>query len=199
MAKTLHLSGPRQLAYEDAETLPLQPNQVRARALLSGISHGTELNLYRGTAPFHEKHFDGDLRLFLPGRQETAYLNYLGYEWVGEIVEVGADVQHLKPGDHVHMPLPHADMHSFVPFDWPNRGRIEALPPHFSAEQAIFLSLAGVALQAIHDAHIKVGDRVAIFGHRDWMDWAARIGGWFVTGEVKHFEDREAALAWLRE
>lgn len=40
--------------------------------------------------------------------------------------------------------------------------------------------------------------RIAIYGHRDWMDWAARIGGWFVSGEVKHFEDRNAALNWLR-
>ena len=31
-------------------------------------------------------------------------------------------------------------------------------------EQAIILALAGVALAAIHDARIKVGDRVAIFG-----------------------------------
>lgn len=40
--------------------------------------------------------------------------------------------------------------------------------------------------------------RIAIYGHRDWMDWAARIGGWFISGEVKHFEDRDAALDWLR-
>lgn len=47
--------------------------------------------------------------------------------------------------------------------------------------------------------HGREFSKIAIFGHRDWMDWAARIGGWFVTGEVKHFEDRDAALAWLRE
>lgn len=40
-------------------------------------------------------------------------------------------------------------------------------------------------------------DRIAIYGHRDWMDWAARIGSWFVAGEVRHFEDRAEALAWI--
>lgn len=164
MAKTLHLTAPRQLAYETIVNAPLQDNQVRAEAVLSGISHGTELNLYRGTAPFHEKYFDEAYRLFLDGRQETNYLSYLGYEWVGRVTEVGAAIQHLKSGDLVHLPLPHAESHTFIPFDWPNRGRIDPLPTDVDAEQAIFLALAGVALQAVHDARIKTGDRVAVFG-----------------------------------
>ena len=45
---------------------PLAAGEVRARAILSGISHGTEMKLYRGASPFGEKEFDADLRLFRP-------------------------------------------------------------------------------------------------------------------------------------
>jgi 2-desacetyl-2-hydroxyethyl bacteriochlorophyllide A dehydrogenase len=164
MPKKLQLLEPRHLEHVEIEKTPLAHSEVRAEAILSGISHGTEMNLYRGTAPFHEKHFDTELRLFREGRAETNYINYLGYEWVGRITEVGSGVTHLKVGNMVHMPLPHAETHTFVPFDWPNRGRIEPLPSDMDAEQAIFLALAGVALQTVHDARIKTGDRVAVFG-----------------------------------
>lgn len=62
------------------------------------------------------------------------------------------------------MLIPHRDTQTFVPENFPYRGRIEALPADVTPEQAIILALTGVALAAIHDARIKVGDRVAIFG-----------------------------------
>jgi hypothetical protein len=42
-------------------------------------------------------------------------------------------------------------------------------------------------------------DKIAIFGNTGWQQTAARIGTWFVGGEVKYFEDAETALAWLGE
>jgi hypothetical protein len=61
------------------------------------------------------------------------------------------------------MLISHRETQTFAPENFPYRGRIEALPANVTPEQAIILALAGVALQAIHDARIKVGDRVAIF------------------------------------
>ncbi len=146
--------------YEEA---PLGVGEVRAAAVLSGISHGTEMNLYRGASPFADKVFDTDLRLFRPaaGQAETPPL---GYEWVGRVTETGAGVTHLRPGDTVHLLYPHRETHTFVPENMPYRGRLQALPPQVTPDQAIFLALGGVALQAVHDAQIKLGDRVAIFG-----------------------------------
>ena len=164
MPHKLQLMGPRDLAFIAYDEQPLAPNEFRAEAVLSGISHGTELNLYRGTAPFHEKHFDTDLRLFLPGADRIEYLAFLGYEWVGRVTDVGAEIEHLKVGDLVHMPLPHRETHTFVPDSRPDWGRIEPLPPTIEPEDAIILALAGVALQTVHDARIKTGDRVVIFG-----------------------------------
>ena len=42
-------------------------------------------------------------------------------------------------------------------------------------------------------------DKIAIFGNKQWQEYAAKIGSWFVSGEVKFFSDDNAALAWLQE
>lgn len=39
--------------------------------------------------------------------------------------------------------------------------------------------------------------KIAIVGHKDWQDLAAKVGGWFVSGEVKAFHNEQAALIWL--
>lgn len=163
MPRKLQLIAPRQVVLVPYEEATLGEDQVRAAAVLGGISHGTELNLYRGTAPFADKAFNSELRLFLP-RTEAAPTMGLGYEWVGQVTEVGAQVQTLKPGDLVHMLLPHAETHTFAAEGVLYRGCIEPLPAQVQPEEAVLLALAGVALQAVHDARIKVGDRVAVFG-----------------------------------
>jgi hypothetical protein len=39
--------------------------------------------------------------------------------------------------------------------------------------------------------------KVAIIGNRHWQEIAAKLGAWFVSGEVKYFDNEEDALAWL--
>jgi threonine dehydrogenase-like Zn-dependent dehydrogenase len=62
--RILILDGPRRLRLVEHPTRPLQPREVRLRSRLSGISHGTELNLYRGTSAFTDKMFDRGLRVW---------------------------------------------------------------------------------------------------------------------------------------
>lgn len=163
MPQKLSLVGPRQLRLTTYEDTSLRPNQIRAQAIQSGISHGTELNLYRGSSPFTDGHFDSKLRLFMPGPDPDAPTE-LGYEWVGRVTDVGPEVKGFREGDLIHLLLPHQETHTVDPFDIPFHDHLEPLPPGVTPDEAIFLALAGVALQAIHDAHIKTGDRVAIFG-----------------------------------
>ena len=42
-------------------------------------------------------------------------------------------------------------------------------------------------------------DKIAIFGNKQWQEYAAKIGSWFISGDVKFFTDDNAALAWLQE
>ena len=64
--------------------------------------------------------------------------------------------------------------------------------------------LAGWELRAAWD-DFKLGlkyrgefKKVAIVGNQKWQELAAKVGGWFVSGEVKHFQDWGAAFGWLQ-
>ena len=41
-------------------------------------------------------------------------------------------------------------------------------------------------------------DKIAIYGNKHWQQMTAKIGSWFISGEVKYFESADAALAWLK-
>ena len=105
-----------------------------------------------------------DKRLFVADREAISYPQALGYEWFGEIIEVGSDVSGYKIGDRVHLPRPHRETQTFNPQEMETLGIAEPLPDTIAPEQAVFLASISIALQAIHDAQIKVGDHVLIFG-----------------------------------
>jgi len=165
MPKTLVLSGPRTLTFEEYALPPLGPRDVLLQAVLSGISHGTEMNLYRGTAPFAVKHFDGEHRVFVandePGFQPTG----LGYELVSRVVAVGRDAHSVRVGDLVHTATRHQPL-TRINLDEDASAEIpmQVLPAGLTAEQAVFGALVGVALAGVHDAQIKVGDDVVVYG-----------------------------------
>jgi 2-desacetyl-2-hydroxyethyl bacteriochlorophyllide A dehydrogenase len=160
--KELLVTGPKALEIVEAEERAPGPGEARATALVSGISHGTELQLWRGTSPFHGKRFDPTLRLLVEDEEGGAYPMRIGYEWVGRIDAVGPGPTALQPGDLVHLPRPHGESHTFavdepagVPFRLPGN-----LPP----ERATLLQTTTIAVQAVHDASLKLGDRIAVLG-----------------------------------
>ena len=162
MPYELLLTEPRSIAVRPYDEEPVAPNEVRAEAIVSGISHGTELALYRGVSPFDGKRFDPDLRLFVEDAESAAYPMRLGYEWVGTVTETGAEVRAQRVGDLVHLALPHRETHTFAVDD--DRKPLTPLPAGLDPERGALLSSATIALQAIHDARVKVGDTVAVFG-----------------------------------
>jgi SpoIIAA-like len=42
-------------------------------------------------------------------------------------------------------------------------------------------------------------EKVAIYGNKHWQEITAKIGSWFVPGEVRYFESCNDALDWLQE
>lgn len=49
---------------------------------------------------------------------------------------------------------------------------------------------------------LKHGDefqKVAICGNKRWLQVAAKIGTWFISGDVKYFDDVQEALEWLTD
>ena len=47
--------------------------------------------------------------------------------------------------------------------------------------------------------HGREFGKVAIFGNQRWLELASKVGAWFVSGEVRYFEDAHEALHWLKE
>jgi 2-desacetyl-2-hydroxyethyl bacteriochlorophyllide A dehydrogenase len=165
--RVLLLDGPRQLRLADQPPREVRPRDVRVSALVSGISHGTELSLYRGSSAFDDRLFDRELRAFVhrsDGR--SSYPVTLGYEMVGRIDEVGDEVTEFSPGQLVHAGASHGeqvviDVDATATTTYP----LVALPDRSgSLDRWLFVSLGAVALLAVQDAQIKIGDHVVVVG-----------------------------------
>jgi threonine dehydrogenase-like Zn-dependent dehydrogenase len=162
MPRELLLTGPRTIELASYDDVPVGPDQIRAAAVVSGISHGTELALYRGISPFAGRRFDPDLRLFVADAEAEISPMRLGYEWVGTVREVGAAVDALGVGDLVHLALPHRETQTVTIEDEPPAWIV--VPRRVDPEHASLLQSSTIALQAVHDARVKLGDTVAVFG-----------------------------------
>ena len=161
MSRALVLEAPRRLAFVDTPDAPLRPDEVRIATLFSGISAGTELTQYRGTSPFMGKRWDEARRLFVNGAASWPYpVANLGYEEVGEIVELGRAVDGLSAGQRVYGTWNHRT-HHVAPAAWV---RDRLLPDGADPRIGIFSHIGAVALNGVHDARLRIGDVVVVFG-----------------------------------
>jgi len=166
--KIMVYDGPKQLRIAEVSAPSLEKDQIRIETMFSGISHGTEMNVYRGTAPFFKRKMDWDVRLFTPAN-ETETWNYpirscdpgvwqMGYSVVGKVVEVGADVKSVKVGDIVYSSAPHQSQVI------KKEHEVKILPANLNPELGIFLTNLSTAHNAILDTRIKLGDTIVVSG-----------------------------------
>jgi threonine dehydrogenase-like Zn-dependent dehydrogenase len=161
MDRALVLTATRQLQFEELPHRELGPTDVRVRTLLSGVSAGTELSQYRGTSPFMNAQWDMERRVFRQGEPSWTFpVRNLGYEEVGQIVETGAAVSSVKPGDRIFGTWGHRTGDVMAEADI--QGRV--LPAGADPRIGIFSHIGAVALNGVHDARIRIGDVVVVFG-----------------------------------
>src|SRR5688572_28498734 len=151
-ARAVWFPAPRAVEIR-AEAVPDPgPGEVRVDNLASAISHGTEMLVYRGQVP-------PDLELDLPTlRGSYQFPIKYGYASVGRVVEVGPDVDGLRPGDVVFVHHPHQSSY-VVPATMPI-----PLPSDIDPVLGVFLANVETALNVVLDAAPRLGERVAIFG-----------------------------------
>lgn len=142
------------------ELRDLGQNDILIKTLMSSISHATELGVIRGTTPTFRKKWNDEYRLYTKGKPTKKYPSSLGYENVGEVISVGKEVREYKKGDIVWTDSSHQEM---VVVDV-EKDQICKLPSKKDLKKGVFLALTRVALAGIHDADIRIGDRVAVFG-----------------------------------
>jgi threonine dehydrogenase-like Zn-dependent dehydrogenase len=166
MSRRVEISEPRNLMFREDEEKTLKSDEIRLRAVLSGISAGTELALYRGSSPFLTRRFDPVKRLFVPA--ESPWPQRFGYDWIGRVEDMGSEAENtfpdITPGSLVHLPLPHGESHVISLDRMDTLGIRGPLPREVPTKRAVFLSQISIALQAVHDAELVLGDRVVVFG-----------------------------------
>ena len=162
MGKVVVFTHPRTVGFESYDDQPLKPHEVRLRTLYSGISAGTELTAYRGSNPYLHKQWDSSRKLFIPAQQPTLEypLSGWGYEEVGKVVELGSEVQDVSIGDIIFGTWGHRTHHIVADNYARDRVQAESLEAIFG----IFSHIGSIALNGVHDARIRIGETVVVFG-----------------------------------
>jgi threonine dehydrogenase-like Zn-dependent dehydrogenase len=182
MGLVVTFDGPRTVGFADEDDAPLERDEIRLRTLFSGISAGTELTAYRGSNPYLDKRWDEDRRLFVPA--EAASLSYpvagWGYEEVGRIDEVGGSVTSVRPGQIVWGTWGHRS-HAVVKESWASARVLDGIEPI----AGVFSQIGSIALNAVLDANVHLGELVAVFGQGVpglLVTQLARLNGGTVVG-----------------
>lgn len=190
MGNVVVFTEPRTVGFESYDDPPLKPDEVRLRTLYSGISAGTELTAYRGSNPYLHKQWDPSRKLFIPAEQPslTYPVSGWGYEEVGEVVELGSEVKDVSMGDVIFGTWGHRT-HHIVDEEYA-RDRVQA--KSLDVIFGIFSQIGSIALNGVHDARIRIGETVAVFGMGGLgqiVGQLARKSGARVIG-IDRFENR---------
>ena len=131
---------------------PVGPTDVRVSAVVSGLSAGSELLVYRGLAPTDLPPdlptIDGDFRLPIK----------FGYANVGTVVEIGGDVTGLAVDDIVFAHHPHQTEY-VVAAAFPIR-----LPQDIPVARGVFAANLETAATVVLDAHPRLAEAVLVVG-----------------------------------
>ncbi len=121
------------------------PTEVLIRNKYSHISAGTELACIAGLESFFT----------IPDTP--------GYTAVGEVMEIGIAVSKVKKGDLVYTYGPHAEYFKIDTNDrW--HGICVKIPDGSDPELAAFTHMAGIAITALRNSSVELGDYVLVTG-----------------------------------
>jgi 2-desacetyl-2-hydroxyethyl bacteriochlorophyllide A dehydrogenase len=151
-ARAVWLAGPREAEIRGGRVRPPGAGEIRVRSIVSAISHGTEMLVYRGQVP-------PDMPLDLPTLSGSfAFPIKYGYASVGRVLDIGSDVDRFAPGDLVFVLHPHQDVY-VAPAAVATR-----LPDDLAPVLGLFTANLETAVNVLLDTPLKLGETVAVFG-----------------------------------
>ena len=149
--KQLIITGPKQARFDETAMPACAQGGVVIRARVTAISTGTELRVFRAIPVDEAGQF---LHERFPFRLPVEN----GYSMVGDVIEVGADVEEIDVGDRVFATAAHGQ---FAAVD---ATEVTRLPDTIPDEEAAMLNILEVAHCALRRADPAVGSNVAIVG-----------------------------------
>lgn len=159
----------RSISVREEALLSPGPGEALVKTIVSAISAGTEIVIYRGEAPENMSADETISSL----RGSFAFPLKYGYAAVGEVTYVGPGVDIDWMGRKVFAFHPHES--HFVE----KITELHLLPSHIRPEEAVFLPNIETALTLILDGAPLVGEQVVIFGQG--------IVGLLLTSILKQF------------
>ena len=161
-ARALWFTAPRTAEILD-QPVPLPgPGQVMVRALVSLVSSGTELLIYRGEGT-------GELGLETCEGSFDFPVKY-AYQVVGEVVAAGPGSSYA-PGQLVFARHPHQSLFTMAS----ESTLITRVPDGMDPDRAVFVNLMAVALTTQLDVPVRFGDCVVVFGQGTVGSLAAQL------------------------
>lgn len=151
---SLYFIGPRQVEIRAERQAEPGPGQVLIRTLYSAISPGTEMLVYRGQFP-PQLMLDESLPA-LSG--SFSYPLRYGYALVGEVIQVGPDVDESWLGIRVFAFQPHTSRFTAL------LSELLPLPEGISLQEALFLPNMESAVNFLMDGAPVIGEKVAVLG-----------------------------------
>ena len=151
---TLKFTGPYRVAVVEEAAPSPAPGEVLVKTLVSAISPGTELLIYRGEWPAGMA-IDATISA-LSG--EFSYPVSYGYSAVGRVTEIGSEVSPEWLDRLVFAFNPHQS--SFVA----KPESLVSVPDALLPEEAAFLPNMETAVSFLMDGHPLIGEKVVVFG-----------------------------------
>ena len=150
----LYFDSPRQVRVCKEDIPPLKPEQLLVQTLLSAISPGTEMLLYRGQVPGNML-LDTNIAAF---QSQPSYPTKYGYSLIGRVTGIGKSIDPAWMGRIVFSFHPHeshfvADAEELLP-----------VPVDVTPEQAVFLPNMETAVNLVMDGAPLIGEDVAVLG-----------------------------------
>jgi threonine dehydrogenase-like Zn-dependent dehydrogenase len=160
MPREIATTDGRSFRFREFELPSLGPRDVRAEIRFAAPKHGTEAHAIGGSA-FDRKRWDPNLRMFLPREGEPPSRarpeRGVGNIVVGVVSEVGSEVSRFKPGDRVFAYASIREAHQAPEDAWYSADGL-------TDEEAVCVDPAHVALVAVRDGNVRIGDTVAVYG-----------------------------------
>jgi 2-desacetyl-2-hydroxyethyl bacteriochlorophyllide A dehydrogenase len=152
--QALYFTAPYRVSVREESLSPPAAGQVLVQTLVSALSPGTELLIYRGQAPT-----DIAVDETIPALAGAfGFPLKYGYAAVGRVTAVGADVAPEWQGRLVFSFHPHESHFLASPAE------LIPVPATLSLEEATFLPNMETAVNFLMDGQPLIGERVVVFG-----------------------------------